>query len=304
MDTHSIDARLAEIARANHGIITTSAAAAAAIPPSCLQRRWADGRLQRIASGVHAWGYLSDHGRLAAALAVMGPTSAFSHTTSLALRGLWSRGDERLHVVTFGKRESPPSLGIVGHRSASAASDVISWKGLRLTATTRAIAESAVLLTPHQLAHAMYRCSYERALDVDDITGWIAARPGRRGIAVLRRALELHQSGCAGTRSRTEDRFLDAVLRRRIDEPVINTPGAAGIGGYECDFVWTNQRVAVEIDGGGHDLPGARVRDEGQDAALRAAGWRVIRIRSGRVWHELDPLMAELTSALGPRPSR
>jgi very-short-patch-repair endonuclease len=45
------------------------------------------------------------------------------------------------------------------------------------------------------------------------------------------------------------------------------------------DFCWPDHRLAVEVDEeAGHSTIRARKNDPQRDAALRAAGWRVLRV--------------------------
>jgi hypothetical protein len=57
----------------------------------------------------------------------------------------------------------------------------------------------------------------------------------------LSRALELHRSGSAGTRSGLEDRFLKLIRGARLSEPVVNTHHL----GFELDFRWPGLNVEI-----------------------------------------------------------
>jgi very-short-patch-repair endonuclease len=76
------------------------------------------------------------------------------------------------------------------------------------------------------------------------------------------------------------------------------------IEGYECDFVWRDQRLIVETDGGAaHGTPGAKERDPIRDADLQIADWRVIRIPSMRLSRQPDAVEAQLRRLLKPAPA-
>ena len=53
----------------------------------------------------------------------------------------------------------------------------------------------------------------------------------------------------------------------------------APIGPYIVDFAWLFARIAIEVDGASHDLPGRTERDLERDAFLRSQGFHVIRLR-------------------------
>jgi very-short-patch-repair endonuclease len=90
---------------------------------------------------------------------------------------------------------------------------------------------------------------------------------------MLDRALELHKTGSAGTRSGLEDRFLKLIRGARLPEPLVNMRHR----GFELDFRWP--RLNVEIDGDHHDRPRSQRDDRIQDAVLRANGFVVLRFR-------------------------
>ena len=60
------------------------------------------------------------------------------------------------------------------------------------------------------------------------------------------------------------------------------------LAGFEVDFLWPESMLVVEIDGGGHDRPPARRKDDLEDRVLRGAGYTVLRF-------------TERTSPSGPR---
>jgi very-short-patch-repair endonuclease len=73
------------------------------------------------------------------------------------------------------------------------------------------------------------------------------------------------------------------------------------IEGYECDFVWPEQRLIVETDGAAaHAGERARARDLERDAELVAAGWRVIRVTYERLMREPERVAEQIARALRP----
>jgi very-short-patch-repair endonuclease len=77
------------------------------------------------------------------------------------------------------------------------------------------------------------------------------------------------------------------------------------IEGYLCDFVWREQRLIVETDGGrAHGTARAQRRDPIKDADLQIAGWRVARIPSMRLFEEDQALAEQLRRLLAtPAPA-
>lgn len=68
------------------------------------------------------------------------------------------------------------------------------------------------------------------------------------------------------------------------------------VHGYEVDLLWGRQRLIVELDGFAyHSTRHAFERDRARDAALQAAGHRVVRITWRQIVHDSHALVAQLT---------
>jgi very-short-patch-repair endonuclease len=68
--------------------------------------------------------------------------------------------------------------------------------------------------------------------------------------------------------------------------------------------VWPEARVIVETDGwAAHGRRATREKDLARDAALAAAGWRVIRLTWRRLAREPDAVAAQLAQLLGLEPA-
>ena len=93
----------------------------------------------------------------------------------------------------------------------------------------------------------------------------MARANGRHKLAVLERAIELHRSGCPGTKSAGEDAFLALFAD---DEPLVNLH----VEGRQVDFHWPEHRLVVEIDGAGHERDPTRLDDTHRDATAAGGG--------------------------------
>ncbi|MFZ1995729.1 MAG: DUF559 domain-containing protein, partial [Solirubrobacteraceae bacterium] len=97
------------------------------------------------------------------------------------------------------------------------------------------------------------------------------------------------------TRSEAEERFLALMRRSGLPRPLVNVRRH----GFEIDFLWTDQGVAVEIDG--FAFHSTRDRFEGdrrRDARLRKAGILVIRITWRQLEREPEAVIADVAQAL------
>jgi very-short-patch-repair endonuclease len=98
--------------------------------------------------------------------------------------------------------------------------------------------------------------------------------------------------------------MLALIRRTGLPEPLVNhTLIAPDHGPCEVDFYWPTQRLIVETDSWrAHGTRHAYQHDRAKDAALTAAGYRVVRF----TWHTTDTTIERRLRALiaGTRPPR
>ena len=242
--------------------------------------------------GVYAVGHLSltRNGRFMAAVLACGEGAALSHFSAAVL---WRMVRERkwpIHVTTEGKRRVQ---GIRLHESPLEG-ERVRREGIVVTTPGRTLVDLADVAPRRLLERAIDEAEYLRL----DRTG-LAPRRGRRGQGLLSSVLAVHTPGATRTRSELEERFLALCDDQGIERPEVNLD----VGGYECDFVWREQALIVETDGGAaHGTARARERDRKKDAKLLLAGWRVVRVTHVRLMNEPDQIAAELTQLLRQAP--
>lgn len=156
--------------------------------------------------------------------------------------------------------------------------DIMFLGPIRVTTVARTIIDLAEYLTAHQVAAAIHEARRLKLVRLPSIEATMHRHQSRHGCPVLRRALELHRSGSAGTRSPAEDELLRMLLDASVPEPWVNVHVHAGRRKHELDFAWPEVRLNIEIDGGEHDLPSRRLKDAERDERLMRAGWTVFRI--------------------------
>ena len=97
------------------------------------------------------------------------------------------------------------------------------------------------------------------------------------------------------TRSEAERALLALIRRAGLPRPETNVR----VLGHEVDALWRTRRLVVEVDGFGvHGTRAAFERDRRRDAALVAAGHRVIRVTWRQLAQEPELLVARLAAAL------
>jgi very-short-patch-repair endonuclease len=84
-------------------------------------------------------------------------------------------------------------------------------------------------------------------------------------------------------------RMLGAHFRREVP-----------IGPYIVDFAWLSARIAIEVDGASHDLPGRAETDAARDRSLRSQGFQVIRVCDADVIANAERAFAPIEEAMRP----
>jgi hypothetical protein len=289
---HPSDRAIAELARRQHGVVGRAQLKAMALGEDAIDRRVKRGHLHRVHRGVYVVGYphLTRNGAFMAAVLACGDGAALSHFSAAVLWGMLSSGGS-IHVTTPRDRERP---GLVVHR-ARLDGDVRKRAGIPVTAPARTLIDLADVAPRRTLERAMDEAEYLRL----DCTG-LTPKHGRRGSGTLCSVLAVHRPGSTRTKSLLEELFLALCDKHGLPRPEVNVH----IEGYECDFVWRDQRLIVETDGGAaHGTTRAMKRDPLRDGDLMIAGWRVWRISYERLLREPDAI-AEQLIGLGITPSR
>lgn len=232
--------------------------------------------------------------------------AALTGVTALERMGHWTRHVHPIHVATPNLDSArhvdiAPGVDIVTQRTRHLTErDVVMSRDMPCVRAVDAIMGAGEYLTPMQTASVIWMAIYHGDLTVEELRIRLDLAPRSRWSASARQALEWHLRGSSGTKSRSEDRFLELLARAGLCMPLVNVLGAAGLPGHRPDFVWTHARVIVEIDGRHHsDMPMIAENDQALDDVLRRAGWTVIRIPYRRVWGDPTGVIALVSRALG-----
>jgi very-short-patch-repair endonuclease len=234
--------------------------------------------------GVYVVGYphLTRNGGFMAAVLACGEGAALSHFSAAVLWGMLNDGGGRIHVTAESRRRRP---GLVLHE-AVLGGDIARRAGIPVTSPTRTLIDLADVAPRRTLERAIDEAEYLRL----DCTG-LRPRHGRRGAGVLASVIAVHAPGSSRTRSELEEMFIALCDTYKLPRPEVNVY----IEGYECDFVWREQRLIVETDGAAaHGTRRARQRDPLRDGDLMIAGWRVWRISYERLVREPDAIANQL----------
>jgi very-short-patch-repair endonuclease len=150
--------------------------------------------------------------------------------------------------------------------------DAMTYRGVPITAPLRTVLDVAATLRGRRLEELLDRA--ERRLDFTELRRRLEAHPNRPGSPSLQAVLSHYTVGSTLTRSELEEAFVRLCDDHALPRPEANTH----IEGIECDFVWRDARLIVEVDGYGfHRVRSVFVSDREKDVILRLAGWTVLR---------------------------
>jgi very-short-patch-repair endonuclease len=249
--------------------------------------------------GVFAVGHPGpvELGDATAALLAAGPGAVLSHHTAAALWDIrpTDSGDGQIHV-TVPEASRTRAEGFSLHRARTLKNkDIQVRDGLPVTSPARTLLDLAPLLAPRQLELAFDRALVARIIRPHDLAELLRRAKGKNGTPALA-ALLGRQHGSTVTRSQAEELFLELLRSARLPTPRVNIRQA----GYEVDFLWTEQRVVVEIDGYRfHSTRRAFEHDHRKDRDLLAAGLTVLRFTYDQLRREPEAVIAAVAFALG-----
>ncbi|HEU4943968.1 MAG TPA: type IV toxin-antitoxin system AbiEi family antitoxin domain-containing protein [Solirubrobacterales bacterium] len=258
----SADARVAEIAKRQHGVVSSAQLCAAGLSSSTISRRLARGWVHRVHRGVYAVGHpgISIHGRWMAATLACGEGAAVSHRSAAVLWGLLkARGLGPTDVSVPSEAGRAAHRGIRIHRCRSLVPTLVTCRdGIPVTTPARTIGDLR-----------------------RSVPAWECRRAIRQAVVL---GLQLGEDvGQDRTRSDLERDFLRICRRHRLPAPEVNVR----VGPYLADFLWRQRRLIVETDSyryhRGHQ---AFKDDHARDLELRDRGFEVIRLSETQVDEE------------------
>ncbi len=273
----AIDRRIADLASAQHGVVSRRQLVTLGLTRHRIESRVAAGRLQPVHRGVYAAGHrvLTIEGRWMAAVMAAGDAAVLSHGSAAAAWDLRRAVGAAIHVTVPAGTGRKRRAAIVVHRIATLTpAETTSLRAIPVTTASRTLIDLATQLTGRPLEQALDRAEQLGLVDFADLQRRLRDRPGRPGSPSLQALLSRYAVGAFVTRSELEERFLALCDRYGLPRPNVNI----SIEGRECDFVWRDARLIVEVDGYAyHRSPSAFEADRERDVVLVVAGWRVLR---------------------------
>ncbi len=288
-----------------HGLVTTAQARACGLTARQIQLRVETGEWERIHPGVfrHSAHPPTWEGRLLAATLALGPGVAASHRSALGLWGL--HGYKALVVEVSVPRESGiiGSRGVLKHRARDLRPEhVCARNGVPVTRPARTLIDLGAVAPPSLVARCMEEWLADRIVSVDELRAAVEEHrgKGRRGVGVLRRALETRVLVDLRADSGVEALLARVLKRHRVALPELHHVVKAGPVVAELDYAYPHARIALEVDGYGVHLRSREAfeHDRHRQNELEIAGWRVLRFTSRALRREPDRVAAQVERML------
>jgi hypothetical protein len=264
-------------------------------------------RLHRYHHGVYALVEISALPALAAeqaALLACGPRTVISHRSGAQIWGLVDIRPGPVSVTVPGSDAGRRRFGIDAHTTTVLdAADVRRRQGLLVTAPARTLIDLAGQSTPRQVELALDRAIARGLTSRTAVRAAVARCPTRAGVALVRSLLGPERPSSV-TASDPEERLLALIRRAQLPEPEVDVPlgdphSAVQLERYRPDLLWRRQRVVVEFDSWLHHSGRRAFRyDRRRDAAMRLAGWIVLRFTEEDLTEEPERVVAWIATAL------
>ena len=306
----SVDARLAECQRRQHGLVTGAQARAAGVSRSALRNRVTRGGLVEVRPAVYgaAGMRVTREQMVLATVLACGETAFASHALAASLWGLpLPPGDPMLEITTVLERR-PRLEGVVFHRSGLLDDiDVTRVRGITVATPERVAVDLSSRLDVEALGRLVDEAVRRRITTLWRV-GRTAARLGRapgRSPRKLEEMMRRRVSGGEERESVLEDFVFDALRRFRLPLPLAQHSVKVGGRRRRIDLCYVEDRLALEAKGFGPHSP----RHVFDDDALRGndlliAGFRVLEFTTAFTdWKVASQVAAALGLPVPQRPT-
>jgi predicted transcriptional regulator of viral defense system len=294
--TH-VDRAIAALAARQHGVVARGQLRRLGIGVGAIDLRVRRGRLHPIHRGVYAVGHtrIALDGRRAAAVLACGRGAVLSYRDAAAAHGI-RQCNRRVHEVTVPRKRRPrPGIQLQLHFAHLPADEIAAVRGIPVTTVERTILDLAAIRPRSEIERAIGQAEVNRALGDPSLKQLVERHANHRGAATVGAILETLKAGTDISHEAIASRFLAVLDRAGLPRPRLNT----WIGGRECDCVWPDRGLMVELDG--YAVHGTRrsfESDRERDRVLQAAGWLVVRVTWRQLRDDAEAVARDLRALL------
>jgi very-short-patch-repair endonuclease len=297
----SPDRRLAELAAAQHGLLTLAQARGAGLSQRQIRYRVVAGTLLHVAPTVLSVAGLplTWDRRLAAALLAAGPTAAVSHRSAAHVLEFDGFEPGPVEITSpRGRRVLLPQGAVLHSALRLDPIDVVTVAGLRVTSGARTILDLARRAPASELTAAIGSAIRDGWTTEPFLRRRLRARrgSGHHGVRLLDRVLE----GPVGD-SHLERRFLRLVMDAALPRPTTQRVVSAS-GTIRVDAIWEAYAVVAEVIGHRwHCTALDLTRDAQRRNELQSMGLRVLEFTADAIVRRPHAVVATLQANLAPR---
>ena len=267
-----------------HGVISWHQARTIGLTPGGVRARVGTGEWIGVHSSVyrHAAAPVTFEQRLMAGVLAAGPGSAVSHRAAVARWGLRSF-TARLVEVSRPTRVMRLEQDVHVHRMPDLGARHIDLvHGVPTTTPARTLVDIGMVMPRRFVARCMEQWLADRIVTLAELRRTVEdhAGKGRKGVGILRAALEVRALGDSVADSGTEALLAEVLVAHGLPLPTHHyLIDHAGRPLAELDFAYVAEAIAIEVDGYGVHLRSqdAFESDRYRQNELEVLGWHVLR---------------------------
>jgi very-short-patch-repair endonuclease len=274
----------------------------AAVAAGALSRgELAGPRFRRLFPDVYAPAELAVDlaARSRAAYLLVEPHGVLAGYSAAELLGA-SCGPENAPAEVLCPRSRRRLPGLIVHTDALTADETVVQAGLRMTAPARTAFDLARWQPLVEGVTAVDALAHRFPFDLDEVRALRSRHLGAHGGRRIERVLSLtDRRSESPMESRTRIALVLGGLSPQVQYRIL-------VGGLRVrlDLAFPQVLLAVEFDGGHHRTAEQARRDLHREAALAAAGWKVLRFDAGTVFRRPDVIVARTRLELARRASK
>jgi very-short-patch-repair endonuclease len=217
--------------------------------------------------------------------------AAFSGRTAAWLHGLDLAPCDPIEVTIPEPTGSSRLAGASVRRAQIAREQIVRRRGLPTTSAIRTVVDLGGRdpLTEGVVAADLFL--HAGLVSVEELRSYVAEHPGARGIARLRRVVDLVEPK---SESAMETRLRMLLVLARLPRPEVQVSVHDDEGRFlgRPDLLYPNQRLAIEYDGGNHR--DRLVDDNRRQNGLVGAGLRLLRFTAADVYGSPDTIAMQV----------
>lgn len=252
---------------------------------------------RRLGAGLYRWVGLKESPQvmLSAVARRLPAGAALSGRTAAWLHGLDFAPCDPIEVTIPEPIGSGHRAGLSVRRGALAREDIVRRRGLPVTSPLRTVIDLGGRdpLTEGVVAADMFL--HAGLVSMKNLRTFVAEHPGAKGIARLRRVVELAEPKAE---SAMETRLRMLLLLAGLPPPEVQVSLHDDEGHFlgRPDMLYTRQRLAIEYDGGSHR--DRMVDDNRRQNGLVGAGLRLLRFTAADVYGTPDLVAMQVRRSL------